>query len=218
MPHDQPIRLILVPCACAGCSRPRRRDRGRRPSSNDRLVGFRRLAHLGRPGRAAIASDIDEIDIVTAHRDQIHHRHALDRQVEGGFRGIGRAVHKQQDLVGRSSPGRRDACCARIAGCPHPPTGSWRRMSQAWALRRSPREAGLPQKVPSETKKKAAKAWRASNTSRNVYWSMTRKSGYRFSEKVMLDISPMLDGIRGRCQEKRMRGQCCVRRPARQAG
>jgi hypothetical protein len=69
---------------------------------NDRLVGFRRLAHFRRTGRVAIASDVDEVDVVAALGDQIHHRQALDRQVEGGFRRIGRAMHEDQDLVGRA--------------------------------------------------------------------------------------------------------------------
>ncbi len=85
-----------------------RRDFGR----NDRLVRFRRLAHFRRPGRAAIAPDIDQIDVISARRDQIHHRDAFDRQVEGGLGRIGCAMHEQQDLV-RGISGRRDACCAQ---------------------------------------------------------------------------------------------------------
>src|SRR4051812_31405212 len=40
-----------------------------------------------------------QIDVVTVLREEIHHRHALDRQIEGGLGRIGRAVHEEQDAV-----------------------------------------------------------------------------------------------------------------------
>jgi hypothetical protein len=58
------------------------------------------MVHLRRPGRAAVAAQIDEVDVVTALGDVIHPGEAVQPQVEGGFGGIGRAVHVEQDLVG----------------------------------------------------------------------------------------------------------------------
>src|SRR5579872_2887002 len=50
----------------------------------------------------AVATDVDKVDVVTTACDQIHHRHAFDRQVERRFGRIGRAMHEQQDLVRRA--------------------------------------------------------------------------------------------------------------------
>ena len=49
-----------------------------------------------------VTPDVDEIDVVTALCDQVHHRYAFDRQVERGFGRIGRAMNEQQNLVGRA--------------------------------------------------------------------------------------------------------------------
>jgi len=68
---------------------------------HDRYVRGCRLAHFRRPRRTAIASDIDQINVVSARSDQLHHRRALDRQIKGGFGWISRAVHVKQNLVGR---------------------------------------------------------------------------------------------------------------------
>jgi hypothetical protein len=72
--------------------------RGRR--IDDRLVVRGRRIHFGRLGRAAIAADIDQINIIAVLRDVIHHRAAAERQVERGLGRVGGAMHIEKDLVG----------------------------------------------------------------------------------------------------------------------
>ena len=74
---------------------------------DDRLVLLRRLVHGGRPRRAAVAAYVDEIDVEAGLREQIHHRDALDRQIESRFRRIGRAMHEKQGAVGPEAFGAR---------------------------------------------------------------------------------------------------------------
>jgi hypothetical protein len=72
--------------------------RGRRVD-NRFVLGGRRI-HLGRLGRAAIAADIDQINVEAVLRDVIHHRSAAERQIERGFGRIGGAVDIKKDLIG----------------------------------------------------------------------------------------------------------------------
>ena len=110
----------------AGRDRPPRRSRARQLRSRRSACSPPAAGSFPAAGSSGHSPDIDEIDVVAARRDQIHHRGAFDRQIERGFGRIGRAVHVQQDLVGREmSSCRRDACCARRVRSRRRRTGSW---------------------------------------------------------------------------------------------
>ena len=67
--------------------------------SCDWLVRLGRLVHLRRTGRSTVRSDIDEVDVEAALSEPVHHRDAVDRQVEACFGWIRRAVNEKQRLV-----------------------------------------------------------------------------------------------------------------------
>ena len=100
VPHDHPHQIQLR-------NAPRLQDiinrrgevlggvgRGR-----DWVVGRRRLVHFRWPRRAAVAANIDQKDVVALLRDQVHHRYALDRQIESRLSGVCRAMNEKQGPV-----------------------------------------------------------------------------------------------------------------------
>ena len=51
-------------------------------AADDRSMGARRLRHLGRPCRPAVAADVEKVDVVAARREVIHPRHPVEGQIE----------------------------------------------------------------------------------------------------------------------------------------
>ena len=64
-------------------------------------VGCGRLRHGRGPGRAAVAADVERIDVVTAHREVTHPAAARQLDVEGAAGGKGRSMHEEHDALGR---------------------------------------------------------------------------------------------------------------------
>jgi hypothetical protein len=69
--------------------------------NRNRLVGFGRLIHLRRASRSTVRPYIDQINVEAALSEQVHHRHAVDRQVEACFRRVCGAMNEEQRFVRR---------------------------------------------------------------------------------------------------------------------
>ena len=70
----------------------------------ERRVRGRRLIHLGRTRRPAVAAQIDQPDVPPVARQEVHERDAAERQVERGLRWIRGPVHEQEHAIGRQVP------------------------------------------------------------------------------------------------------------------
>ena len=69
-------------------------------TAHDRAVVFRLGAHFRRPGRLAVAAQVEQPDVVAARGDVFHPGQAIELEVEGGLRRIGRAVDIEHGLLG----------------------------------------------------------------------------------------------------------------------
>jgi hypothetical protein len=94
------MRLILVtPRFCRMCADVLHRDGG----VDDGTVLGCRLFHFRRPRRAAIAAHIDEINVPTLLGDVVHHRQAVQRQIERRLGGIRGTMDVEKNLVRRKT-------------------------------------------------------------------------------------------------------------------
>ena len=87
---------LVDPALLADVVHHRRHVAHRHVGRDDRLVGLGRLVHLLRPRRAAVAPDVHQVHVEAALGDEVHPRLAAERQVEGGLRRVGGAVHEEQ--------------------------------------------------------------------------------------------------------------------------
>ena len=72
--------------------------------SHRRRAVLRRLVHLGRARRTAVAPQVDQPHIPALGGEIVHPRHAIEPEIESGFRRIGRAMDIEKHAVGGRSP------------------------------------------------------------------------------------------------------------------